>query len=392
MGSLISALYKTPPVSGRDYLVYMGNKFHVPGTPLPVYAADPIGGQGYNSLTPILKIWTVMRNLAYFFFAIMFIVAGVMILVRSKIDPKTTVNIQNALPKIIFALVLVTFSYAIAGFLIDIMYVAIALVVTIIGSIDTDTKSLIENIVKGSIFRAYLDGNTWGIIGSGAQEVNLLINQFLSGTALNLWGVTGTITGVVLGGLAFLIIAIAILWALFKTWLALLSAYANTILGIIFSPLQLMVDAIPGQNQFEGWLRTMLSNLLPFPVVIAMIGIGQILAKTSTGNVGINPGFVPPLIGGSDMAAVQALIGIAIILTIPKAVEMMQEVLKAPKQKWGTAWGEAMGWAVQRGPVGVGRDLTSGLLTVPWQAGTARGEIARWVARMIRPSGRAPLP
>src|SRR5258708_14361646 len=50
-----------------------------------------------------------------------------MIMFRVKISPQVVVSVQSALPKIAIALVLVTFSYAIAGFLIDIMYVFVGL-------------------------------------------------------------------------------------------------------------------------------------------------------------------------------------------------------------------------------------------------------------------------
>jgi hypothetical protein len=174
------------------------------------------------------------------------------------------------------------------------------------------------------------------------------------------------LTGIA-GGIAALVIAIAILWALFQTWLKLLSAYANTILAIIFSPLQLMIDAVPGQGQFEGWLRTMLANLLAFPTVLAMILIGLILAKSNVNNPGGAIGFSPPLIGATNQQAMQALIGIGIILTIPKAVEIMQQVLKAPQNKWGTAWGEAVG-AGMVGARGLGG---AAMIPVRFKAGKA---------------------
>ncbi len=336
----VDMMIKTPPASGRDYLSYMGSRFHVPGTPIPAYAA---GGTGYTALAPVLKIWTAMRNLAYFAFAIIFVVIGVMILVRSKIDPKTTINIQNALPKIILALVLVTFSYAIAGFLVDLLYVATNLVLTMIrlmGFPDIEVNiryGLANQPLIGFIF----EGAMGGTITSGAAAVGNVVDSFV--TNMPVVGVGGAVLGFVTSGLAFLIIAVAVIFALFKAWLMLLSAYANIILGIIFSPLQLMMDAIPGQNQFSGWLRTMLANILAFPAVLIMIFLAMALG-TNMGN-GVAPtdkysGFVPPFIGGNSQVAIQSLIGIALLLTIPKAIEMIQKAIKAPKNEFGNAWGE----------------------------------------------------
>jgi len=50
-----------------------------------------------------------------------------MIMFRVRISPQTVITVQSALPKIIFTLILITFSYAIAGFLIDLMYVVIGI-------------------------------------------------------------------------------------------------------------------------------------------------------------------------------------------------------------------------------------------------------------------------
>jgi hypothetical protein len=361
---MIGSLYQTPPVSGRDFISYLQNKFHVPGTPTVAYAADPVGGIGYKSLEPVLQIWVVMRNLAYFCFAVIFVVIGIMILIRSKIDPKTTINIQNALPKIILALILVTFSYAIAGFLIDLMYVSIALVLTIVqamGMMDNGVNVadyVKQNVLSNqTIFHLMLQGSMWYAITSSSAAVGNVVDSLLG------MGFGGNVLGFVSSGIALLIITIAILWALFKTWLMLLSAYANIILGIIFSPMQLMLEAIPGQNQFEGWLKNMLANILAFPAVIVMIFLGIALATNmGKGVVDGNAysGFIPPLIGGNSQVAIQSLIGIAMILTIPKAVEMLQEVLKAPKSKWGSAWGEAVKFGQGVSMAGAGKSYGFG--------------------------------
>lgn len=371
----ISTMLQTPPVSTREYVSYMANHFRIPGSPVPAYAAptNPGGGIGFSALTPVLKIWVVMRNLAYFVFAIFFVVSGIMIMIRTKIDPKAAATIQSVLPKIVLSLLLVSFSYAIAGLLVDTMYVALGLVITLASSIDVTLSSGVSvgdlgtKILQRNIFATVFEQATWDSIGNAAQSINIAIQTFF-GTGGTIESVSGQLLGFLGGAIGFLIIALAIVWALFQTWLKLLSAYANILLGIIFSPIRLTFDVLPGQKQFEGWVREMLANLLTFPAVLAMILLGQILANTNTGNAPTNvyDGFVPPLIGDSSQQAVQALIGIAMVLTIPKAIDILQEILKAPQNKWGTAWGEAIGFG--RGVVsktagtgtGFARDVTLG--------------------------------
>lgn len=361
----------TRPASSIDYLAYMGNKLSLPGLATPAYAAQ--GGFGFTALTPVLTLWTISRNLAYLAFAIIFIVVGVLIMLRVKIDPKTAASIQSALPKIIFALIIVTFSYAIAGFLIDIMSISIGLIVGLMKTSGlTDPATAVETNIQNrdTIFHFFLGPVLWGTIGGAAEAVGSITDQLLGKNPIS-----GAL-GFAAGGLAWLIIAIAVAWALFRTWLTLLGAYVNITLGIIFAPLRLMLDAIPGQDQFGAWVRDLLANLLSFPVVITLMFIAAALATSKD----ISTGFVPPLIGGGDQAAIQALVGLGILLTIPKVVEIMREIFKAPAFKYGTAWSEA----IQFGQRPVAAPFVAG-----GRAGifAGRQEAGRWIQGIGTPGG-----
>ncbi|MCL4390152.1 MAG: hypothetical protein M1484_02655 [Patescibacteria group bacterium] len=350
------------PASGVDFTRYLASHFQIPGTPKPAYAAS-VGGIGFDSLQPLLVFWTVMRNLAYMFFAIVFVVIGMMIMFRVKIDPKTTANIQTALPKIIMALIVVTFSYAIAGFLIDIMYVLIGLIISLATSLAVNKAGVnlapefTGLIANNSIFAFWLNGSgsgpAGGVNAAAAAAVAQAVDSFVKGP---LGAAGGSIAGLIGGSIAWLIFAVAILFVLFKTWWALLGAYGSIILNIIVAPLWLMLDAIPGQNQFEAWIRSMLANLLAFPLVIGMIFIAWVLTASDI----YQNGFVPPLIGGNTQGAIQAIVGLAILLTIPKTVEIMQQVLKAPQSKFATAWGEAVSWGYQHSGVPLGIGMATG--------------------------------
>jgi hypothetical protein len=117
LSSNLSLLY-TPPLHTGDYISYLSNNF---GGTKPSYAAG-YTGKGFNSLSPLINIWTSFRNITYLFFVIIFLVIGVAIMLRVKIDPRTVMTIQNQIPKIIIGIVLVTFSFAISGLLIDFMW------------------------------------------------------------------------------------------------------------------------------------------------------------------------------------------------------------------------------------------------------------------------------
>lgn len=111
---MFSTVY-TPPASGTDYVRYLAGNF---GITQPAYAA----GGGFEALRPLLPLWTAARNVAYMLFVVVFIVIGLAIMLRVKIDPRTVMTLQNQIPRIIIGILLVTFSYAIAGLMIDGMW------------------------------------------------------------------------------------------------------------------------------------------------------------------------------------------------------------------------------------------------------------------------------
>lgn len=139
----IASLYN-PPASGIEYLAQMKDNF----LGKPAYAQN--GGIGFQGLQPILPIWKAFRNMVYILSSIVFIIIGVMIMLRVKISPQAVINLQNAIPQLITALILVTFSYAIAGLIIDFMYVIQSLVLALIFS--GVGKNLSDNLLNFNIF------------------------------------------------------------------------------------------------------------------------------------------------------------------------------------------------------------------------------------------------
>ncbi|MGI6443646.1 MAG: hypothetical protein ACOX06_01410 [Candidatus Dojkabacteria bacterium] len=64
-------------------------------------------------------LWSITRNIAYLFFVIAMIVIGFMIMFRNKIGGQVMVTVSNSIPRIIICLILVTFSFAISGIMLD---------------------------------------------------------------------------------------------------------------------------------------------------------------------------------------------------------------------------------------------------------------------------------
>lgn len=117
MDKLITMTF-TMPIHTGDYVSYLSQNF---GITKQAYAQ----GVGFEKLSPFLPIWVAFRNLVYLLFILVFVVIGMFIMLRVQFDPRTVFTVQNQIPKLIIGIVLVTFSFAIAGLMIDAMYIVI---------------------------------------------------------------------------------------------------------------------------------------------------------------------------------------------------------------------------------------------------------------------------
>lgn len=128
------------PVHFSDYTKYLSQNFGLVKT---AHAAT-----GIDQLAPLTNLWLAFRNLSYLLFVIIFVVVGFAVMLRAKIDPRTVMTIENQIPKLIVALILITFSYAIAGLAIDIMWVGIYLVINIFGQLDPTLHGQIASLTQ----------------------------------------------------------------------------------------------------------------------------------------------------------------------------------------------------------------------------------------------------
>lgn len=130
VSNLITIPYANPPASGV-YWAYSG--LQKSGFIPKAYAAE---GLGFGAIRPLLNVWKLFRDISYMILVIILIAIGFMIMFRMKLNPQTVISVENALPKIVIALLLITFSFAIAGFLIDLMYLTIILSISLLSNRD----------------------------------------------------------------------------------------------------------------------------------------------------------------------------------------------------------------------------------------------------------------
>src|SRR6266404_8684586 len=200
-------------LSGITSIRDLGRKFHI----VPVAKAQT-PGFGYTAALGIIpdiqNAWNQIRDVSYAIFVFVIIIFAFMIMFRIKISPQVIISVQSALPKIAIALVLVTFSYAIAGFLIDIMYVVIGIMALIFskfavagvdfGSAGNTVAGYFDLFTKGPIFL----GISTGVFG---LMIMYLVNYFLAYILLVVLGFlsgfisTGGLGGSVVAVFAFII-------------------------------------------------------------------------------------------------------------------------------------------------------------------------------------------
>ena len=284
----------------------------------PAYAQ----GLGFASLDPVLNTWKTFRNMAYLLFVVVFMVIGFLIMMRQKVGGQTVVTAQQAIPHIIIALLLVTFSYAIAGLLIDLMYLVMYLLLALFNK---DQQSFLNK-----------NFSTLGLtmITSGTSAAYDAVQQFGESMESSL-GNFGQEAVTFLGSLTLaVVVAIAITLKIFELFFELLKTYVTVVLNIAFSPIILAVGAIPGKNTFEQWVKDVVGNLAAFPAVLLVL----IVFDELTGGIGGDTpaiesgGFLPPYLFGGNSASAGILpfmIGVGMLMIMPEIVKEAKKMLGA---------------------------------------------------------------
>ncbi len=328
LAGISSSLYNNSPASSIEYLADIGQNV---GLAKPAYAQ----GLGFSVFSPVLSLWKTFRDVAYLGFVVIFVIIGFMVMFRRKIDPRTVVTIQDALPRIVIALILVTFSYAILGLMIDIMQLASNILIKLVAS--GLPNSEIDKLMNNNIFNLVPPIGRSVVDFAGAVFSNIQINfgsGFVGEAALK---VLGWISVAVVFGIASFFI-------MFKIFFMLLGSYINIILSIIFAPIQLMMAALPGNNTtVTSWLRGALANIVVFPATLIML----LIAYTFLAGTGVNlsqyteiAGLVPsltptspltwapPLIGAKWGREIGFFIAFGILFSIPSVAEAIKQAFE----------------------------------------------------------------
>lgn len=363
--------YTNPPASG---VAWANDSLQNAGFVPKTYAA----GLGFYSLQAYQKVWNVFRNVTYFVMAVAIVVIGFMIMFRFQIDSQTVISLENSLPRIVITLLLITFSYAIAGFMVDLMYVLILICLSAFGSLNA------ANLTQADLQSLYLTSEIplWHRLGDGrylyfyVQAIYGLI-ELIPGIMMSvmflfffpvmynfIFGVFEKIinfpigfdvgplvayfkidigsvaTKLIIGAVSFILIPILVYYVLpyvagvvilltlfFRIIFMIIAAYTQIIINVIFAPVLILPNVIPGNDAFMSWLKRIAGNLLVFPVTIVLLIVVQLIGlNDSTLTDALSPGqtdtieFTLPMLS-METSQFTAIICGALLILIPTLVK-----------------------------------------------------------------------
>ncbi|MBU1000634.1 hypothetical protein KKE78_04545 [Patescibacteria group bacterium] len=397
--SAIEALYINPPVKTTDYLASVGQGLGV------VKEAYAVKGEpsGAAVLSPIMKLWQVSRNFSYIIMIIVFLIIGLMIMFRNKINPQTVITAQAALPGLVIGLILITFSYFLAGLISDVAFVGTNVVGYYFQAAQdtTTTTTLVQktqdqNVL--SIFSKFTGMMTSDDIATAIDSIfnsfttevqnqlrifaGIIAFQFSSqlGGALPIYGsIFGPFVGIVSAitiqtavspilGFFFSFIAIAILiYTMLRLFLRLVTSYLNIIFLTLTAPFQFLVASLPGrQGIAAGWFLNMLSHVLAFPAIMAvfyfvnyLLGSNAVTDSPFTVNsqAVITESAIFPLLGGMKLSFLRVVVAFGALLATPAIPDIICKAIGQTSQA-----GQLIGQQISGGISG-GRGYANQLTT-----------------------------
>lgn len=373
LGKAAIASYELPAPRLPSTITFLKDSF---SEFIPISHSVNAQGLGYRALNQsdtLTGLWKAFRNLAYALTALILIIMGLMIMFRVKLSAQAVFTVEQAIPQVAITLLLITFSFAIAGLAIDLTWILNSLFVLIINTAAIPSPDILANLTQ-QLCTLLNKPNCVGFTNGSTfyYDVNFLNNPvtgnviFLSVFAIGIliWksiailSAFSTIGGPIIGlivGLIFIVIAfLALIFNMFKIIFTLAKVYAQIIISIIFGPLVILTGALPqSQGGFSSWISSLLENVLALPVVSGMFLLGITLLMSVPAQFQFATGWSTPQIGGSPDLGI-LLAGFSILMAIPKVPDMLKAFFAKKPFDFATAIGESMkpGSGLAKGVVG----------------------------------------
>ncbi len=399
---LITMPYTSPPASG---VFWVQNTLQNAGFVPEAYAAQ---GIGFSSLRPLLSVWMLFRDISIALIVIAILLLGFMIIFRLKINPQTVVTMQNSVPRIFATLLLITFSFAIAGFMIDVMYVVSGVVVGILGSHVIEGQSAqymtqegqISLVTQSGIWRVF-DEVFWNrkiitfgydILALAPLAVNLTVRaipsaliiiamksfdpteKLTSGTlaSIRTWAAglpetaVSIITWIILlvilpiiapAVLGIIVLVLASLAVFIRIIMVVLKAYIRILINVLLAPLILLPNIIPGRNDFSKWIKTLAADLAVFPTIMVMFMLSGMIALIPVESGSF---WTPPFLSSAlNPGAFRMVLSVGILFMTPNIVSSIRGIFGVQDSRLGFGPGVFLGGLAGAGIGGIGRSALS---------------------------------
>ena len=353
VANFASVMYQAPPASSIQYFAYIKQKLNI----VPQAYAQ---GKGAEFLNPIVNLWTIMRNAIYVFYIVIFVALGFMIMFRAKLNPQTVIGISSALPNIIVSLILVTFSFAICGFIIDLAYLGNGLIYSLFyGAFEVPSAPG----SPATISQWLISADPITVIGQADFGGNLY--RALTGIAVILTGGDLGSGGAIL--IFNLVVAMTIISTAFKIFFNLLTKYISMFLIAILSPLAIFAAGFAGVGAATNFFKQLIAAALVFPATYFLVNLSfyfsTYVRNGGDGFVDLIPFNISTLltVGGSSAAAaagtdpittqtIASLLALGVLMAATQIPQVIEGALNV-KPTIGAATGEQLGGAVRKIPL-----------------------------------------
>lgn len=415
IGSVLTAMYTYKPINSGEFFIGLGKDMGIASE-----AHAQVGGSGNGVLSPIFKLWETSRNFAYLILIIIFLVIGLMVMFRNKVNPQTIITVQAALPGLIIGLLLITFSYFLASLISDLAFIGTDLVGYYFTTAQGPTSSpapLINKIADQNVLKIFAPLTTtisWAGVKGALESIwddlhdpnvnpikpwemdpqkalwlitTLLFAQLLLpfGSAFGGWGqivaggiavttTTASPTAMISGTISFIAMIVLII-AMFKLLLRLINNFLSIIFLTISAPFQFLAASLPGrQGLATDWMRNMLCNVLAFPAVIAvfyfvafLLGKTDIPALPISAGTNITNSATFPLFGGLNLDFVKLLLTFGALVATPAIPDIICRAIGKVGQA-GQLIGQEISGGIREGR-GYGTQFQQGTQGFAQQAG-----------------------
>lgn len=306
----IATTLENPP--SIEPIRYLAHEF----TPFKIKGAYAQTGRQLLSAGNFLDLWRNIRNVSYIMIILVTVVYGVMIMMRSKTDPRTVVSIQMALPQITVALVLITFSYAIGGLFIDLAGILLSLSKNILSITSWSDLNNLGMIIMGAI-----NGITW--------TAPLPIVNMSDSISAQL-PVVGNLPGAIGGYTLFSLFAIMILIAMINIFIALFTEWASLFIKTAVAPLLILIGSLPSTssksgNGFSSWIKGMAAHSISIAGMAVVLEFARRFAVSSDPNA-LNIQ-TPSIMGLRNIEKVVAFGLLLVVTAVPATVKNALDVL-----------------------------------------------------------------